>query len=161
MLNCSSSGCGKRHINWNNFQMDTKVDFVFDTVLAYSDALERCMADGGCDPKSDAFFKKYLLTVNLTDPYTKAAIRFDCRGDRFGRYGIYKLKPRTGSNAGKTVYKKVGQWSADTGKAEIYDKGETKSGSGPAAAANSSVNRCQPKCIEKLEYEDVIDGVSG
>jgi hypothetical protein len=63
----SDAACANKRIDWKD-QMDTKVDFVFDAVLVFSDALERCMNDNNenCNTRSDKFFNNYILTTNLT-----------------------------------------------------------------------------------------------
>ena len=42
MFNCSSeSACADKRLDLNEFQVDSKVDFVADAVRTFSDALER------------------------------------------------------------------------------------------------------------------------
>lgn len=63
IFNCTFDCEGKR-LDWKMFQLDSKVDFVVDTVLALSDAIERCYADS-CEFNSDDFFQNYVLTTSL------------------------------------------------------------------------------------------------
>ena len=68
-------------------------------------------------------------------------IRFDCEGNRDGRYGIYKLK----GTPGNRKYVKIGYWADDVIKVKATDK--------------QIVSHCTPMC-EMKEYKKMDDNVS-
>ena len=68
LFNCSDvDDCDRFRIDWAEFQLDTKVDFVVDAVLAFSDALERCWASPTChkNVNTDDFFRNFILTTDI------------------------------------------------------------------------------------------------
>ena len=120
MFNCSTPQiCENKGWDWSQLNMDSKVryllfacwyyfltnqdihqvDFAFDSVLAFSDALERCKRDesrggGLCEVQSQRFFNSYILTTNLT-------------GEGSGMiYTMYGLQGTPSNNQNKTITKK-------------------------------------------------------
>ena len=72
-------------------------------------------------------------------------IRFDCEGNRDGRYGIYKLE---GSPLdGGTEYVKIGYWADSTITLNASE------------VEKLAISNCTPEC-RKNEYRDMDDNVS-
>ena len=77
----------------------------------------------------------------LDGHYSRNDIRFDCEGNRDGRYGIYKLK----GTPGNRKYVKIGYWADDVIKVNATDK--------------LVASHCTPMC-EMKEYKKMDDNVS-
>ena len=97
------------------------------------------------------FFYKYsgsqhVELITLLDGLdSRNDIRFDCKGNRDGRYGIYKLggSPRDRG----TEYVKIGYWADSAINVNAFE------------VEKLAVSDCTPEC-RKNEYRDMDNNVS-
>ncbi|XP_059088654.1 metabotropic glutamate receptor 2-like [Tigriopus californicus] len=136
--------CLASSLDLETFWIDSKVSFVIDTVMAFSDALERCHKDG-CNVRTHDFFEDYILKTSFVEGDDK--IQFDCQGNMLRKYGVYIL-----SENGK--YKRIGMWSDLTSPRLHFDSYVYSS------QINPSMNwTCRPKCSID-QYEEEVKHIS-
>ncbi|XP_059089524.1 metabotropic glutamate receptor 2-like [Tigriopus californicus] len=137
--------CLTSSLDLETFRIDSKVSFVIDTVMAFSDALERCHEDK-CNERKHVFFEDYILKTNFVEGDDK--IQFDCQGNALGKYGIYVL-----STSGK--YKSVGIWDDFSSPRLKFAPNFNSSQINPTKTWT-----CRPKCTIG-EYEEELQQISG
>ncbi len=69
----NDSDCAKSALDLNDFQIDTKVDFVVDAVVMFSEALEKCHEDR-CSVNTDRFFWNYLMKAKVEGRQRQSSI---------------------------------------------------------------------------------------
>ena len=140
-FNCDekSQDCLGNRLDSEHFQIDPKVDFVFDSVRVYVEAVERCEAEavGGCPIQDKSFFNDFLLKTKVTCPEDNRSIEFDCNGDiATSVYDVYGLR-RIGE---RFTYRAFGAWSEGSFKFSVSLK-------------KASPEVCRPKCNHEDETE--------
>ncbi|KAL3853232.1 hypothetical protein ACJMK2_016788 [Sinanodonta woodiana] len=126
---------GNEILSQAKYKQETKVQFVYDAVLAMALALDKMIKDD-CPVRNkkcpallkingEKLLKQYLLNTSFDDGYG-ATVTFDESGDALGRYNImnYKLNRETREYG----YDKVGTWSSslEIDLDKIVWPGETK-----------------------------------
>ncbi|TRY61076.1 hypothetical protein TCAL_09089, partial [Tigriopus californicus] len=175
--------CLASSLDLETFWIDSKVSFVIDTVMAFSDALERCHKDG-CNVRTHDFFEDYILKTSFVgEKYMSLfgllimsgilvrlegddKIQFDCQGNMLRKYGVYilsengKYKVRAFEKEFECALilfcfdQRIGMWSDLTSPRLHFDSYVYSS------QINPSMNwTCRPKCSID-QYEEEVKHIS-
>eukprot|EP00095_Tigriopus_kingsejongensis_P012388 snap_masked-scaffold1132_size60346-processed-gene-0.1 protein:Tk12388 transcript:snap_masked-scaffold1132_size60346-processed-gene-0.1-mRNA-1 annotation:"GI14041" len=148
MCNENDQDCLDSQLDLATFRIDSKVSFVIDTVMAISNAFERCHANG-CNERTQMFFQDYVLTTNFQEGQDD--IKFDCQGNGYGKYGIYELNFQ--DNRGQ--YERIGVWNDMAFPKLTFNQEDQFSDSG-----NQTKHwACRPPCTPE-EYEEEHSEIS-